>query len=298
MNKKHDVKFIIYQSLYIFVVCVIAIKGANIDLTKVIDDNGIVIQTGWAYVDTANNKVISKTDPRILIDTSLFVFMTKEKYENLPIDNRPPLATLTGSFSSGPYEEPPIKDEKKDDPAIEKKIQDEIVLGELDLYKYHDNVINNRGNSPIIVKGITIQPHTAATVRLEGESSVIISSGSLNKTQSVKENKKPQLNWQRLTAMDENTKVSGLQRTTCYRLTINDDFPEQLEVKITGPVTWKKVSENVYDITMNAFGSRTAFDNYIENKESPYQLGFNVTVKDKIAPHSITGQQSFVFGEW
>ena len=29
MKKKSDVKFIIYQSLYIFVVCVIAIKGCE-----------------------------------------------------------------------------------------------------------------------------------------------------------------------------------------------------------------------------------------------------------------------------
>jgi len=40
MNKNKDIKFIIYQSLYIFVVCVIAIKGANLDLVQVIADDG------------------------------------------------------------------------------------------------------------------------------------------------------------------------------------------------------------------------------------------------------------------
>jgi len=40
MKKNKDVKFIIYQSLYIFVVCVIAIKGANLDLVKVLEDDG------------------------------------------------------------------------------------------------------------------------------------------------------------------------------------------------------------------------------------------------------------------
>ena len=40
MRKQRDVKFIIYQSLYIFVVCVIAIKGANLDLVTVIADDG------------------------------------------------------------------------------------------------------------------------------------------------------------------------------------------------------------------------------------------------------------------
>jgi hypothetical protein len=35
MKKQNDIKFIIYQSLYIFLVCVVAIKGANIDLVEV-----------------------------------------------------------------------------------------------------------------------------------------------------------------------------------------------------------------------------------------------------------------------
>jgi hypothetical protein len=49
---------------------------------------------------------------------------------------------------------------------------------------------------------------------------------------------------------------------------------------------------------MNAFSSKAAFDNFTENKSAPYSLGFTVTVTDKIAGHKITGQNSFVFGDW
>ena len=35
-RKNRDVKFIIYQSLYIFVIAVLALKGANLDLTEVV----------------------------------------------------------------------------------------------------------------------------------------------------------------------------------------------------------------------------------------------------------------------
>jgi hypothetical protein len=49
---------------------------------------------------------------------------------------------------------------------------------------------------------------------------------------------------------------------------------------------------------MNAFGSRSAFDNFTDNKDAPYSVGFTVTVTDKIAGHKITGQNSFSFGEW
>ena len=49
---------------------------------------------------------------------------------------------------------------------------------------------------------------------------------------------------------------------------------------------------------MNFFGSNEAFKNCTDIHESPYHVGFNVIVKDKIAPHSVTSQQQFVFGEW
>jgi hypothetical protein len=49
---------------------------------------------------------------------------------------------------------------------------------------------------------------------------------------------------------------------------------------------------------MNAFGSKSAFDNFTDNKDSPYSVGFTVSLTDKIAGHKVTGQNSFIFGEW
>lgn len=42
MKGERDVKFVIYQVLYIFVVCVIALKGANLDLSEVIAKENVV----------------------------------------------------------------------------------------------------------------------------------------------------------------------------------------------------------------------------------------------------------------
>jgi len=100
-----------------------------------------------------------------------------------------------------------------------------------------------------------------------------------------------------MTSMGEETRVATLQSTTCYRVTIDDDFPGQLDVKFTGPITVKQQG-NAYDITMNAFSSKAAFDNFTDGKDAPYSLGFTVSVTDKIAGHKITGQNSFSFGEW
>ena len=44
MKEKKDVKFIIYQMLYVFVICVIALKGANLDLEEVISKENVVAE--------------------------------------------------------------------------------------------------------------------------------------------------------------------------------------------------------------------------------------------------------------
>jgi len=42
MKERKDVKFIIYQMLYVFVICVVALKGANLDLEEVISKENVV----------------------------------------------------------------------------------------------------------------------------------------------------------------------------------------------------------------------------------------------------------------
>ena len=114
----------------------------------------------------------------------------------------------------------------------------------------------------------------------------------------MKPNEKPKIGMQRVASMGEDTRVTQLQSSVCFRVSITDDFPGQLDVKFNGPVTVKTVGTGVYDITMNAFGSRSAFDNFTDGKDSPYSVGFTVSVTDNIAGHKITGQNSFTFGDW
>ena len=56
MKGHRDVKFIIYQVLYIFLVCVISLKGANIDLTEVLAKDKVVnkqyADSLKAYIDS------------------------------------------------------------------------------------------------------------------------------------------------------------------------------------------------------------------------------------------------------
>ena len=80
MKKQKDVKFIIYQALYIFVVCVIAIKGANLDLTQVVEDDG---KPKVTMTQNEIDSILALLKIAIIVDTNRFALVDK----NLLVDN-------------------------------------------------------------------------------------------------------------------------------------------------------------------------------------------------------------------
>ena len=303
MKKQKDVKFIIYQALYIFVVCVIAIKGANLDLTQVVEDDG---KPKVFLSPDSLQKLYEIIKKSIIVDTNLYVIIKKEDLEKMDDKIKQLVVNpMNVQVSSSPMnfttnnpqiqQQPEIKKEEEKDPGEMKEIR----IGNISLTQYTNNTLNNPYDTPLEIEGITsIPPKSSKTFVTGGQSTLTIKVGNQTKTVELKPNEKPKINMQRVASMGEDTRVTQLQSSVCYRVTISDDFPGQLDVKFNGPVTVKTVGTGVYDITMNAFGSRSAFDNFTDNKDSPYSVGFTVTVTDNIAGHKITGQNSFIFGEW
>jgi hypothetical protein len=80
MRKQKDVKFIIYQALYIFVVCVIAIKGANLDLTQVVEDDG---KPKVFLSPDSLQKLYEIIKKSIIVDTNLYVIIKKSDLEKM-----------------------------------------------------------------------------------------------------------------------------------------------------------------------------------------------------------------------
>ncbi|MFI5212076.1 MAG: hypothetical protein ACHQIH_04280 [Ignavibacteria bacterium] len=299
MKKKSDVKFIIYQSLYIFVVCVIAIKGANLDLTQVIADDG---KPKVFLSPDSLQKLYEIIKKSIIVDTSLYVIIKKsdlekmdEKIKQLVVNPQNLQVSSTPMNINTQIEQPKIKEEEKKDPGE----MQEIRIGNIQLIQYTMNTLNNPYDTPLEVEGITtIPPKSSKTFETGGQSTLLIKVGNQTKTVTLKPNEKPKISIARVASMGEDTRVTYLQSSVCFRVTVSDDFPGQLDVKFNGPATVKTVGSGTYDVTMNAFGSKSAFDNYTDGKDSPYSVGFTVTVTDKIAGHKITGQNSFIFGEW
>ena len=304
MKKQKDVKFIIYQALYIFVVCVIAIKGANLDLTQVVEDDG---KPKVFLSPDSLQKLYEIIKKSVVVDTNLYVIIKKEDLEkmddkikqlvvnpqNVQISSTP-INTMT--TNNPQIQQPEIK--KEEDPKDPGEMK-EIRIGNIQLTQYTNNTLNNPYDTPLEIEGITsIPPKSSKTFQTGGQSTVTIKVGNSTKTVELKPNEKPKINMQRVASMGEETRVSQLQSSVCYRVTVSDDFPGQLDVKFNGPVTVKTVGSGVYDVTMNAFGSKSAFDNFTDGKDAPYSVGFTVSVSDNIAGHKITGQNSFIFGEW
>ena len=302
MRRSKDVKFIIYQSLYIFVVCVIAIKGANLDLVAVIEDDG---KPKVFLTPDSLEKLMEIIRKSIIVDTNLYVIIKKEDLEKMDEKIKQLVVSPTNvTVSSSPVfssnnplveQQPKVEKIEEKDPGEMKEIR----IGNIQLTQFTMNTLNNPYDTPLEVEGITsIPPKSSKTFQTGGQSSLVIKVGTQSKTVELKPNEKPKVGISRVASMGEETRVTYLQSSVGFRVVISDDFPGQLDVKFNGPVTVKSVGSNTYDVTMNAFGSRSAFDNFTDGKDSPYSVGFTVSITDKIAGHKITGQNSFVFGEW
>lgn len=302
MKRNKDVKFIIYQALYIFVVCVVAIKGASLDLTQVINDDG---KPKVFLSPDSMEKLLEIIRKSIIVDTNLYVIIAKKDLENMDerikqlVVRQQPQLTLTQPQIQQPIiEQIKLKEEKPEEKKEPSEIQD-IRIGQISLTQFTQNSLNNPYDVPMEIVGITtIPPKSTKTFTTGGESSVVIKVGSSSKTVELKPNQKPKISFQRIASMGEDTRVTQLQSSVCYRVTIEDDFPGQLDIKFSGPCTVKEKGNYTYDVMMNGFSSKASFDNFTEGKSSPYSLGFTVSVTDKIAGHKMTGQQNFIFGEW
>jgi len=304
MKKTHDVKFIIYQSLYILVISIIAIKHANLDLNQVIDAEGKEISF---ISEDSLRKLYELIKIMKLVDTTNYVIIDKkvlEENEKLAelYRSQPPIPDITGMVkllpgqritTLTPEEEKKIEEIKRDPGEMK-----DIRIGNITMVQFHKNVLNNPYDEPLEVVGITTIPaKSTGSFVTGGQSEVVVKVGGQTKTITLKPKEKPKISISRIASMGEDTRVTTLQGTTCFRVTVEDPYPEDLKVSYSGPITVKQ-NGSAYDVTLNAFTSRAQFDNFTENKSSPYSLGFTFSCVDNIAGYKVTAQQSFIFGDY
>jgi len=306
MKGERDVKFVIYQVLYIFVVCVIALKGANLDLSEVIAKENVVkkqyADSLKAYIDSL---LALGLVPKIEFDTNVKIEDLAALQEKLRVmQSQLQVVQTSPTFVRPDITMPEIKEEKKPEEEIkvdEQKIQANVQIGG-SYTQYLSYSVKNPYNGTLVISAdgrtlATIPQGGSASFTLSGESSITFRVGESSDTKSINKKPPPEITMTRLAPSGEEVSLRTIQSQVGYRVSIRDLAPDQLKVNISGPVRVTQSGAGVYDITLAFLSSKSAFDNYTEGKDEPYSVGFNVTVVDA-AGTKITRNGQFVFGDW
>jgi len=184
---------------------------------------------------------------------------------------------------------------------------DDLFKGKEDLVMFRPVKLTNISNEPFIIKTptetIEIASNSTQEVILK-ENLVDMISGNQQKPMMLIENTIPTINIQRLIPIDgEELHLGMLQRITGYRVTIEDDYAEQLDFRINGPVKFRIAKRTgniiVIDVTLEVYITRAEFERTTENlNRDDYTSYFNINVKDLYAPHKLDGQGIFRYTEW
>lgn len=295
-----DVKFIIYQVLYIFVIVVLTMKGADIDLTQVLNKDLVIMKDSAVtktYADSLKAYIDSLTARGLTPAIEI-----KDKPQNLAdlkvvIDG---IKLLPGQRIVNSDYIDPIKDTKTD-PTKEPEKQIELKIVQPTQFTIN-NIKNNNSEALQIFADNnliqTIPANGSGSYQLKGEKTVRYVCGNTKRDVETLPNQTQKLSFQSFGAGSADASLRSLQSVVGWRVTVDDDFIDQIDVKITGSVKAKQVAKGVYDIQLSICSSKDQFEKMFENKEAPYVVSFNVVTTDKISGKVVNQQRTFTFGGW
>ena len=310
VKKERDSKFIIYQVLYIFVITVLALKGADLDLNRVV----------------SKDQAVSKSvrDSLVVLIDSLYAQNVKFSVNidpNVKVENeelKQKLASINKkvqALSEKVKEIPPEKNDKVEEQTL---MQLPISVTQT-FIQYTWNKAKNTGSVPTYIldpKNITkpiavIPPGEEKTFDLTDQTEVIARFGTQEQRIKVIHNRPPEVKIEKVT-----TKMSGsdiyvkdLQRITVFTVTIVDERPDQLKVTYSGPISVTGPIKNnkgdlVYNVSLNLAPNENRFDDWlsrygdIKDQEGRYKANFFFTVVDERSKDRVQVGDSFVFTDF
>ncbi|TRZ65648.1 hypothetical protein D4R20_01720 [bacterium] len=309
--KNRDVKFIIYQVLYIFVICVIALKGADINLEEVIDKRTVVQKT---FADSLKRYIDSLLAlglvPKIEFDTAIKIQdledlqkrLAEMQQLKLEVQN---MVRLEPGFTVVRESEIKKQQELKKELPPENKDKTDVVgkVVALSLFQYTENTVNNPYSLPLEVLAdgnvlARIPSKSSGSFTLHGESTITFRVGDASDSKPIKRRRTPAIIFQSYSPGGPEASLRQLQATVGYTVRIDDDFPSTLDVKITGPVVVKPKDNFTYEVMLKFRNSKDEFDRWAEGKDAPYSVNFTVEVKNRISGQSVKQIKPFTFGDW
>lgn len=311
INKNRDSKFVIYQVLYIFVITVLALKGADLDLRRVALEEETVQKSVRDSLSTLLDSLYALgLDFKIEIDPNLPV--ENEELKRKLADLNRKVQDLNKIVEEIPH--------PKDEPEIveEQKIMQSPISAKQTFIQYTWNMARNTGSVPANIvdprNGQTIavvQPGQEKRFDLLDQEEIIIKFGTQEERVKVIPNKPPEIKIERVTTRMNASRiyVRELQRITVFKVTIIDARPDQLKVTYTGPisVTGPQRDGNnnlVYNVSLNVASTKRAYNDWLDkfgNLREPdgrYKVNFFFTAVDEISKDRVQVGDSFFFTDF
>ncbi len=310
VKKERDSKFIIYQVLYIFVITVLALKGADLNLHEVVSKDqavdksvrdSLVVLIDSLYAQGSKFEI--KVDPNVVVEN-------KELREKLAVMNKKLQEIKIPEKKESPENKPNLKEQTK--------LQSPISISQV-FYQNTWNITKNGGNVPVEIydpakmqNPITvINPGEEKKFDLAGEESIVIKYGSQQETIKTTPRPIPEIRIEKVTTkMDGNDiYVQDLQRTTVFTVTIVDNRPDQLKVSYSGPISVSgPLKDNkgnlVYNVSLKIASTQGKFNDWLDkygdlrDASGRYKTNFFFTVKDQKANHRTQVGDTFYFTDF
>lgn len=312
VKKNRDSKFIIYQVLYIFVITVLALKGADLNLREVVSKDSTVdksVRDSLLVVIDSLYAQGSKFEIKVNPDVKLENRQLKEK-----------LASLNKKLNAIKIPEKNILPETPPKPLKKEQtqLQSPISISQV-FYQNTWNIVANNGNVPAGIYDphdmnkpiVTILPGEEKKFDLDAQEEIVLKFGSGEEQIKTTPRKPPVVRIDKVTTKMDGSDiyVRDLQRITSFTVTIIDNRPGQLKVSYTGPVSVTGPVKNrdgnfVYNVSLRLASTEAAFnewlDKYGDLKDSNgrYRANFFFTVVDKKANHRVQVGDTFYFTDF
>jgi hypothetical protein len=312
INKNNDSKFIIYQVLYIFVITVLALKGAELDLSRVVSKENVV---DISVRDSLNILIDSLYAQGIKFDIKLDEKVENEVLKEKLVSMNKQLASLTTKLNEIP---PEVKQEKEPEVLDNTKLQSPLSVSQTFIQNTWNEVKNN-GDVPTIVYDsrstgapiVTIEAGEKRRFDLTDQTELLVKFGTQEERVKVSPNRLPEVKIERVTTKmnSGDIYVKELQRITAFTVTIIDERPEQLKVTHSGPISvkgpFKDAKGNpVYNVSLNISQNETRFEEWIDKNSSlreadgRYKANFFFTVVDERSKDRVQVGDSFFFTDY
>jgi hypothetical protein len=314
LKKERDSKFVIYQVLYIFVITVLALKGADLDLRRVVTKDKVVdVSVRDSLLALIDSLYAQGLNFKIEIDPNIEVENVELKQRLASLNNK--VQDLTQKIK----EIPPDERIPEKEPELEQTLMQLPISVTQTFIQHTWNKANNTGNVPTLIYDprnmntplATVPPGQEKTFDLTDQIEVIAKFGTREQKIKVVRNKPPEIKIERVT-----TKMSGsdiyvrdLQRVTAFTVTIIDERPDQIKVSYTGPISVtgpiKDAKGNpVYNVSLNIASTENKFEEWLDRHgdllepDGRYKANFFFTAVDERSKDRVQIGDSFFFTDF